>query len=91
MEQTKKQARARRSFTDEVAPDIDLGGAFQQRFAVELRRPDGSRLRADALAQVPSIVPITPGAARPHHMLEFAKLTRADVPIGTEVWTTGES
>lgn len=75
-----------------VAPDLNLGAAAQQRLSVELRRPDGTPLSADALAQVPFIVPLQPGESkRPGHMLLFIDRNKTDTPIGTEIWTTGGS
>ena len=67
-----------------VVPDVDLGGTHQRHVTVELRRPDGSRGRAEALAQVPYVSRPRPGPR--HHVLMFASLTKADVPIGTELW-----
>lgn len=73
-----------------VAPDVDLGAEGQRRITVELRRPDGTVVRAEALAQVPMVSPLQPAGRRLRHMLRFAGLTKSDVPIGTEVWTTIE-
>src|SRR3954470_8352618 len=72
-----------------VVPDVDLGSKFQSHITVELRRPDGTTIRAVALAQVPFITPAP--QRRPHHVLTFATLTKDDVPIGTEVWMVEET
>ena len=75
-----------------VAPDLDLGQGFQQRFVVELRRPDRTTLQAEVIAEVPFIVPLNPEEPRwLRHMLHFPGLTKVEVPIGTEVWTIDQS
>ncbi|MBX3190574.1 MAG: hypothetical protein KF819_26470 [Labilithrix sp.] len=49
-------------------------------FMAEIRRPDGSRARAPAYATVTRANPTRAYVA-------LNRLTAADVPIGTEVWT----
>lgn len=71
-----------------VAPDVDLGGPARS-IAVELRRPDGTTIHAEARAEVPFVnPPIIPPRAR--HVLRFASLTKSDVPAGTEIWVAEE-
>ena len=68
-----------------VAPDVDLGDATPQRLTVELRRPDGTVMSAEASAHVPFIDPPSiPPRAR--HVLVFPTMTKADLPAGTEIW-----
>jgi hypothetical protein len=69
---------------------VDLGDDRQRHLHVELRRPDGTRLQADALAQVPCL---NPGrhVDRPRHMHLFTRLAKTDVPIGTELRITDEA
>ncbi len=70
-----------------VAPDVDLGPAVQYRILVELRRPDASTCRVDAIAQQPLVGgQHVPDRGRKKHMLLFQTLSKQDVPIGTEVW-----
>ena len=72
-----------------IAPVVDLGGSAQRHVVVELRRPDGTRFEAEALAQVPFVNP--PRAVeRPRHVLLFTTLAKQDVPIGTELWIAYE-
>jgi hypothetical protein len=73
-----------------VAPDVDLGDDRQRHLNIELRRPDGTRLHAEALAQVPFPNPPRP-VDRPRHTLLFTRLAKTDVPIGTELWITDEA
>ena len=73
-----------------IAPDVDLGEGHQRHLNVELRRPDGTRFHAEALAQVPFVNPPRIGD-RPRHVLLFTRLTKTDVPIGTELWITDEA
>ncbi len=68
-----------------VAPDVDLGDGPPQTIVVELRRPDGSVVRAEARAEVPFFDPPRPHPAR--HVLRFATLSKQDLPRGTEIWT----
>ncbi|MFP2925582.1 hypothetical protein ACLESO_10255 [Pyxidicoccus sp. 3LG] len=71
-----------------VAPDVDLGDEYQLEVEVELRRPDGTVLRATALGQMPMINPPNP---RLRHMLLFRTLSKQDVPVGTQVWRAEKS
>jgi hypothetical protein len=73
-----------------VAPDVDLGDAHQRSLNVELRRPDGTQLQAEVLAQVPFLNPPRP-VDRTRHVITFAQLAKTDVPIGTELWITDEA
>jgi hypothetical protein len=74
-----------------VAPRVDLGeGPIQRRLAVELRRPDGTRTRAEALGQLPFLYPHRVGESECHQLL-FQHLGETDVPIGTEVWMIDET
>lgn len=69
-----------------LAPDVDLGSECQLTLTVELRRPDGSRLRATALAQVPFVSPPNPNRRLRHFLTLHADVGKDDVPIGTQVW-----
>ena len=73
-----------------IAPDVDLGEAHQRHVNVELRRPDGTRVCAEAIAQVPFVNPPR-NVSHPRHVLRFVRLGKADVPVGTELWTTDEA
>lgn len=53
-------------------------------FPVELRKPNGETLRAEAFAHVPFIA-LTPPVPRAHVML-FG-VSKSVVPIETEIWT----
>lgn len=64
-------------------PDVDLGRTAQAQLQVELRRPNGSNVVATAFAQIPFVSPPRRGLK---HVLMFKGLTKADVPLGTEVW-----
>ncbi len=66
-----------------VAPFLLATEAKMGRFAVELRRPDGSTSRVEAFAQIPRIVPL-PKVLRAH--LALLGVTKDDVPVGSEVW-----
>ena len=68
-----------------VAPDVELDRGRTRTLAVELRRPDGSVMMAEAQATVPFVHPpqIPP---RLRHVLRFVTLAKIDVPIGTEIW-----
>ncbi|HTR54750.1 MAG TPA: hypothetical protein VMJ10_28865 [Kofleriaceae bacterium] len=70
-----------------VAPDAKLDGSSPRTMSVELRRPDGTTVSAEAVAEIPFVdPPRLPLSIR--HMLRFAKLTKQDVPVGTEIWAT---
>ncbi len=70
-----------------VAPDVDLGDGSARSIAVEVRRPDGTTVQAEARAEVPFVNPLRL-PLRPRHVLRFATLTKADLPTGTEIWIT---
>lgn len=72
-----------------IAPDVDLGPPHQRHVTIELRRADGTRTRAEALAQIPFVDPPR-GESRRRHVLLFTTLAKADVPIGTELWLIEE-
>lgn len=67
-----------------VAPFLDEAEARRERFEIELRKPCGARVRAMAFAQVPFISP-PPPKFQAH--LAILGVSKADVPVGTEVWT----
>lgn len=68
-----------------LAPDIELHGPATQQLRVELRRPDGTTLVVDALAHLPTVQPLqVPPPSR--YVLLLPGLTKADVPVGTDVW-----
>jgi hypothetical protein len=67
-----------------VAPWLAESEARRERFAVELRRPDGSHARCEAFAQIPFLS--LPALVLQVHLALFG-VTKDDVPIGTEVWT----
>jgi len=69
-----------------LAPDVDLGTNAQLTLAVELRRPDGSRIRTSALAQVPFVSPPNPDRLLRHMLTLPAEVGKDEVPVGTEVW-----
>ena len=60
-----------------------------QRLVVELQRPDGQRLAAEAIASYVYFVPRQPDKVRGHE-LQLLGLTKHDVPVGTQVWVTEE-
>jgi hypothetical protein len=67
-----------------VAPFLDASVLPAGEFTVELLKPDGSSANVQAIA----VVPFTAGPpheARAH--LALIGVARADVPIGTAVWT----
>lgn len=68
-----------------IVPDIALHGPAMIQLQVELRRPDGTSLVIDALAHLPTVAPLQL-PSRTRHVLLLPGLTKADVPIGTEVW-----
>ncbi|MEO8701970.1 MAG: hypothetical protein ABI867_18135 [Kofleriaceae bacterium] len=73
-----------------VAPDVDFGDQRTRHLNVELRRPDGTTVQAEAVAQVPFMNP--PRLTEPpRHVLLFARLAKSDVPIGTELWISLEA
>ncbi len=65
-----------------VAPEVDLGDG-RRTITVELRRPDGAVVRAEACAEIPFT---NPPRLEARHVLRFATLSKADVPNGTEIW-----
>ena len=67
-----------------VAPWLDAAEARPERFAVELRRPDGSTRAAIAFAQIPFLNP-PPPIPRVH--LALLDVTADDLPLATEIWT----
>lgn len=68
-----------------VVPDVDLGEAGARSFVVELRRPDGTVVTAQAEANVPMVHPpqLPP---RRRHVVRVSGLTNEDLPVGTEIW-----
>ncbi|MBN2193315.1 MAG: hypothetical protein JW751_10910 [Polyangiaceae bacterium] len=73
-----------------LAPDVDLGSEAQLALAVELRRPDGSRLSSTALAQVPFVTPPNPNRRLRHVLTLPADVGKDEVPVGTQVWVVEE-
>jgi hypothetical protein len=55
------------------------------RIVVELRKPDGSRATVEAFADIPRTNPL-PTVYKACVLL--VGLTKEDVPVGTEVWST---
>lgn len=66
-----------------LAPFLPTSEARPLAFFVELHRPDGSIVRAKALAQIPFVSPM-PKVLFAHVML--LETEKSDVPVGTEVW-----
>lgn len=64
-----------------IAPEVDLGERVQLHVEVELERPDGTRLKTRALAQIPFVNP----PRKSHHVLQV-QLAKEEVPRGTIVW-----
>jgi hypothetical protein len=69
-----------------IAPEVDLGDRIQVHVDVELERPDGTRVKTTALAQIPFFVP----ARKSHHVLQL-QLAKEEVPIGTVIWISPAS
>lgn len=69
-----------------VAPMLlDLGLVAGQEISVELRRPDGTTLLADARVEAVWISPWRPEITS-NNALRFPRLRAIDIPIGTEIW-----
>ncbi len=66
-------------------PMIELADLTAQLINVELRRPDGTTLVADARVEAVRISPWRPGV-KSDNVLRFPKLRKSDIPIGTEIW-----
>ena len=70
-----------------VAPDVKLDDSSPRAMSVELRRPDGTTVSAEALVEIPFIdPPRLPLTIR--HVLRLTNLTKQDIPIGTQIWAT---
>ena len=70
-----------------LSPPVTLEGAGSLELALELRRPDGSRVLVEAVAHIPHFHTadgVTP--APPEHTLLLPAVDESDVPVGTEVW-----
>ena len=68
-----------------VVPDVDFGDGKPRLFGVELRRPDGTVVQAEAEATIPFVAPLQV-PPRLRHVVRLIGLAKADVPIGTEIW-----
>ncbi|MGH7272226.1 MAG: hypothetical protein ACREJ3_17490 [Polyangiaceae bacterium] len=68
-----------------VAPFVHAASLPPGTFAVELLKPDGTSTTAQAIAVVPFTAGEPPGEIRAH--LAIIGLGKADVPIGTAIWT----
>lgn len=67
-----------------IAPVLPVAEARQARLSLEIRRPDGTRQRVEAIAQVPFSNPPPPVPATHLMLLDVVKDA---VPAGTEIWT----
>ncbi|MRI91457.1 hypothetical protein FGE12_25160 [Aggregicoccus sp. 17bor-14] len=73
-----------------ILPEVQLRTqTAPQRIVVELQRPDGQRLAAQAIASYVFSVPRQPDKVRGHE-LQLLGLTKHEVPVGTQVWLTEE-
>ena len=69
-----------------VATDVRTGAvSLRVGEAIELRRPDGSRLKTE-VAAIPRLRPHNPD--RPFDFLLPKGVGKGDVPVGTEVWAS---
>lgn len=66
-----------------VGPRLDQREAAGPAFQVELRRPDGTCLVAEASATVPFV---TPPPDQVGAVLVLRGVSPDDLPVGTEVW-----
>jgi hypothetical protein len=67
-----------------VAPFLDASTLPTTEFAVELLKPDGSSVTANAIA----IVPFSAGPIREVRAhLALGGVVKEDVPVGTAIWT----
>lgn len=64
---------------------LDLADLTGRLIEVELRRPDGTTLMADARVEAVRISPWRPGTSS-DNALRFPNLRKSDIPIGTEIW-----